>query len=122
MLCLSNGCKICEKHPAYRDDLVCDECTNECDACHQTACNEHYVIFNSTPNEKNEKQTLEYCSECIEKGVNMLILSKKVDAEKFKGAAERLQEKQDDDNDDDDKVQTKKRKITPDQTLDVDAE
>lgn len=120
-LCLSNGCAICSKHKAYEDDLVCDECTTACPLCRQIVCKDHSVIFNTVPDSNNVKQELEYCSECVEKGIDLLILSMKAEAQKFKDAAEKLQEKKDNE-DDDSEVQTKKRKLAPDQTLDVDAE
>jgi len=115
LLCLSNGCQICTKHKAYEKDLVCDECTVQCELCNQIVCSEHLVTFNTAPDKDNVKQELEYCSECIEKGIDLLILNITAERQKFKDAAEKLQEN-------DDEIQTKKRKITPDQTLDVDAE
>lgn len=102
-LCKGNGCDICINDKEHENDLVCDDCTRDCEVCDKAICTEHVVKIKT--GKKDEEKN--FCVECVREGIALLLTKKN---------SEEAEVKSDASND------AKKRKIVYDQTLDVDAE
>lgn len=103
-LCGGNGCDICLHDKEHENDLICDDCTRDCEVCDRAVCTEHVVAIKAKIGTDQSVTEKHFCTDCVKKGVQLL-LKQKTDADVDSATNE-----------------SKKRKIVYDQTLDVDAE
>lgn len=87
MLCLGNGCPICDETTGHHFDLVCDGCRAVCAVCDRDVCFEHVNKIRSVDKTTGIKTRLLVCFDCSVEAIDDIVDKKNFIDLNIKGTA-----------------------------------